>query len=659
MSAKQRGRKMLFFTLLPLLFGLTLWGVFSLSEADEARLAPGYQKGTLVESSSLRRNNIYDRNFETLAVSFRLSSLYARPLEVNDPETTAAEVARLLDLDRQHLLDSLRSERSFVWLSRQVKKEVADEVLGRGLPGIYAMPSSHRYYPHHDGAAHVVGFVKDEQGLAGIELSYDNILRGGISDIRLAAAGVPDRVTAGGGVHLVSTLDLALQRELEQRMQRVLRTADGSAAAALIMNVNTGEVLAMASLPGYDPNRFWAAGSEQRLNRAVMPQVHLGALGELFQRAAGETGGLAPAYHTNDGELPAGGEAWWYPLAPDVYASSGFGGSGRATGALAEDFLQLMGLCQASNLDLLEGRSLGPIMQVEELAADECRQLLMDRRAVVNGVSLLAAFSRLVNQGQPVEPHLIRGFWDGADFWPRQSAITAAAMPAGFNRQMLQELATTAGNQGQVAIYESLVVEARSSAEKLEIAMADNASLLSGQGLEHQEQAGAAAVERAAAPQRYQAVMLGMAPIEKPELAALVFVDRARLDLALPSPLAGVVRDLDQWVGRLEQAASPPAPAAILARKEALYHDWLGKQEAGDLQVHAATRRAPERMPDVTGLSLRKALQVLQPSGLRFQVRGSGRVVKQEPPPGTPLREVDEGVLELRVPGGEMMAAGS
>ncbi|MDF1613424.1 PASTA domain-containing protein [Desulfurivibrio dismutans] len=658
MSARQRGKKMLFLILLLPVLGLVVWGFLSLSGADQKRLAAGYHGETLVKSSTLRRNNIYDRHFDTLALSFRLSSLYARPLEINDPEGTAVELARLLDLDSQVLLDSFRSERSFVWLSRQTRQEVADEVLGLGLPGIYVMPGSHRYYPHRDGAAHAVGFVKDEQGLAGIELSYDNILRGGVSDIRLAAAGVPDRVTAGGGVHLVSTLDIALQRELEHRLARVLRSVDGAAAAGLVMEVATGAVLAMASLPAYDPNRFWAAGAEERLNRAVI-QVHIGALRELFQRAAGEDDRVRPATSLAGGAGTATREGLWYRLAPDVYASAFLGGNSRTGSFWSEEFLRQVGLCQDSDLDLLEGRSMGQIMQAEDIEGEGCRQLLQDNRAAVNGVSLLASFSRLVNAGSPVKPHVIKGFWDGEEFWPRQSAVAVETAPAATGTWALKELLNQTGSSGQVATYESLVAEVGPLALQTAELAAMNAESPPGSGGVQENQPAETAAELSDRPKRYQAVMLGLAPREKPVLAALIFVERAGLDLELPSPLAGVIRDLDQWSNRLNQSAPLPASATILAREEALYHKWLEKQETGELQMHATARRAPEKMPDVVGLSLRKALQVLHSSGLRFQVKGSGRVVYQEPPPGASLRGVDEGVIELRVPGGEMVAAGS
>ena len=656
MTAKLRGQKIFFLILLPVVI-LGLLGLFALSGAGEVRTGAAYSGGFSENNAGQRRNNIYDRNFDTLALSFRLNSLYARPLEIADPEGTAAELARLLDLDREDLLDSLRSQRSFVWLDRQVEKEKAQEVLAAEIQGVYDMPRSHRYYPNHDEASHAIGFVKDGQGLAGLELSYENILRGGVSDARLVAAGVPERAAADGGVHLISTLDLSIQRELEQRLARVLRTVDGSFASALVMDVSSGAVVAMASLPSYDPNNFWAAGAEERVNRAVVPRVRPGALRDMFSRAAAIDARDWAAFDLLPGERERAGQGWWQPLEPDVYAPAGqkLAGGGSAK-MLSREFLNQVGLCQVSDMDLLEGHTREEIMPLKGGREGDCRQLFQDNRVAVSGVSLLAAFSRLVNSGRPVDPHLIRGFWDGEQFWPRQTVEDGRALPVDTGRAVLEDLLRMVDPRGAVATYESLVAQSRPRDHFSPAPARYNGKSGEGGSLAEQQDAGAAG--ETARP-RYQAVLLGMAPVDDPALAALVFVDGARLDLDLPSPLSGVVRNLDIWsVNLLPRSPEPPEPGTIAAREESLYRQWQGMREEGELQVRIATSPAPGTMPDVTGFSLRKALQVLQSSGLRLQVRGSGRVVSQQPEPGASLRGVDEGVIELRVPADQMAAVG-
>lgn len=637
---RQRRKKLILLLLLLPLIGVGIWAGLAIFGSQPEERQAGLSGGALVESSSLRRNNIYDRNFDTLAISFRLSSLYVRPLEITDPEGTAAELAQLLELDQEQLLASFRSERSFVWLTRQAERELVDRVLEGDFRGVHVMPRSHRYYPHQTGASHAIGFVKDEQGLAGIELSYDNILRGGISDIRLAAAGVPERVAASGGVHLVSTLDLPLQRELENRLARALRAVDGVSASALVIDVASGAVVGMASLPSYDPNHFWVARAEERLNRAVVPQVRPGALRSLFILAAAHEQGVAG---TSPGGEQLESQGFWYEMDWEIYASASLRPAGGAGELISppESFWRRIGLCAGIDLDLLEGRSLNEGMTSPDGLEDECRQLLLAEDPVVSGVALLAAYSRLINGGKSVEPHLIRGFWDGEQFWPRKSALNGDVFPAAAGRDFLRALAPAGQDSVPVATYESLVAL----------------------GSEPDPEAGSQEAERAAtengtpADGRYQAVMLGMAPAEDPVLAALVFIDGAKMDLALPSPLRGVIRDLDTWATNLRRPVTVPAGATVMARESALLQQWTAMQEKGDGPTQVAAIRPVERMPDVMGLSLRKALQTLQNSGLRIKVQGSGRVVGQNPPPGASLKGVDEGTIELRVITGNLAAA--
>lgn len=682
---RQYLKKIFFGGLLISLLGFASWGFMTTFDSWPVEQEGWFSADTMPGKSGIRRSNIHDRNFDILALSLQLNSLYARPLEIVDPEGTAVELARLLNLDREQLLESFRRERGVVWLTRQAGKEVVDMVLAGNLPGIHVMPRFHRYYPQQTGAAHVVGFVRDEQGLAGIELAYDDILRGGISDIRLAAAGVPERVVAASGVHVVSTLDLTLQQELEQRLARAMRAVDGDSAAAVIMDISRGEVVAMASLPTYDPNRFWMVGTDERLNRAVVTQVHLGALRALFSRAVAHKQGTAAI-------IPLAGavdsKRDWYEWEPGIYASANLAGIPRTKTKSAETFLRQIELCAAGALDLLEIRSLNRALTATGGYKDEGATQRAAALRTVSGISLLTAFSRLFNGGEVVEPHLIKGFWDGEQFWRHKPRATEGIFPDAAGQALRQELIAMAGDSKTVVTFESLVTwgagpghlffdEQTKTADLGDLAVvagplvneesepglitqtrqesAELASLALPGGTENRQDANLEVEE----PRRYQAVMLGMAPARHPTLVALVFIDRARIDLTLPSPLPGIVRDLDRWSATLRHPIIPPLPGIITVREDTLYRQWLSTREKEGLQTQVVGNRSPDYMPDVLGLSLRKALQGLQTSGLRIQVQGSGRVVAQHPAPGVALEGISEGIIELRRDSDNLMVVGN
>lgn len=595
----------------------------------------------LVEDSGWRRGNIYDRNFEPMALSFRLSSLYARPLEIEDPERTAGELAGVLELEREQLLDSLRSERGFVWLTHKTEQEVVERILASDLPGVHVMPKVHRYYPHRGRGAHLLGFVKGEQGLAGLELAYDNILRGGAGDLRLAAAGIAEGPSAGD-LHLVTTIDLALQEELERRLEMAMRGMEAEAAGALVMDIDSGAVLAMVSLPTYDPNHFWAADSRQRLNRLVTPLVRPGELWDIFLRAASLEQG-----HGDSDLLPL-------------------------------PFMRKLGLCGRSELDLLEGRNFDAVLGEAGEGGESCRQLAAEDE--FSPVSLLVAFSRLLSGEQAVEPHLVQGFWNKKGYWPRRFAATGGVYPDSATREFLARLRDLSGAGDRVLTFKARTVASApavaSTVTSKEEQPADVGSEVDAPGVPDLQNAREVKSveaektvvsekyplgggerealelpgEQAMENRRYQSLLLALAPAGTPALAALVYVDRARMESAGLSPLAGVVRDLDTWDSVLRRTVMPPAVEAVASREEKLYQQWLSGLQRDDFQVRLAAGRQLEKMPDVVGMSLRKSLQVLQNAGLRYRVHGSGWVVAQHPVPGSSLRGADEGIIELQVP---------
>ena len=646
---RQRVKKAVVALLLLPLAALGAWLLFFSPGSDQRDQLPTVR--TLVEGSSTLRGNIYDRNFDTLALSFRLSSIYARPLEITAPEETAAALARILGLKRDELLDSFLSERSFVWLTRQAEKEAVEQVLEGNFAGIHLLPRSYRYYPHREGAAHAVGFVKDEQGLAGIELAYDNVLRSGVADSRLKAVGFANQGDSGRLVHLVGTLDLQLQHDLEQQLRRALRTVDGRHGAGLVLDVRSGAVLAMVSLPAYDPNRYWAFSAEDRTNRAVTPQVRPGALGEIFRLAAAleqnpdqEWGSGAAA-----AESTVASEGNWQRLQPDILASPQLGrlAAYQTPQEVPKEFLQRLGLCGAAELDLLEAGG-PPLAEVEpgkllestgDRAGDCLGLLTAAAEARVSGVALLAAVSRLVNGGRLVEPHLIQGFWDGESFRAAAPPTEGPFFSAGAGGRLLQLLTEEGGSGRNSLIFESMV------ALPAEVADFPEADFPEDARLPEEDLAPRLASE---AP-RYQAVLLGLSPARQPELALLLFVDQARWSPGMPSPLAAAARDLSSWREALRRPVVPPAALGLAQREATLYRQWLTSQGGSDFADSPSGGRMADLMPNVLGMSLRKALQALQATGLRFRVHGSGRVVAQHPAPGATLKGVDEGVIELRV----------
>ena len=234
-----------------------------------------------VHKSSARRGGIYDRNMEPLALSKNTQSLYISPAEIENAgeniDDTVEKLCALLDIDCDEVKNRVLAGGYYVTVKKKLSREEADAVRSfksdSGLHGIRLEPDTMRVYPNSVLACHVLGFVGiDNQGLEGLEAQYDEILTGtGSESARLTdARGMElpfsryEEYRPGKeGRSLVLTLDSGIQYFAEKRLRQAVRDYDAvNGGGAIVMDVNTGAVLAMASAEGYDPNDFMALSDE-------------------------------------------------------------------------------------------------------------------------------------------------------------------------------------------------------------------------------------------------------------------------------------------------------------------------------------------------------------------------------------------------------------
>ncbi|NLJ41256.1 MAG: PASTA domain-containing protein [Clostridiales bacterium] len=217
-----------------------------------------------------RRGKILDRNGNVLAQSGNSETIAARPNQIKDPKGVAALLAPILDLDEDKLYQKLSDTKSsFVWVKRQVSRETANDVRAFGIRGIDFTEEPKRYYPNRDLASHVLGFTmkyaEAEDGLKGqegIELYYDKYLKGlpGKIVMETDAKGreTPDNVDRYvppiNGLNLTLTLDLVIQHFAEKAASDAMEKYQAKKVYAIVMDPNTGEVLAMVNRPSFDPN---------------------------------------------------------------------------------------------------------------------------------------------------------------------------------------------------------------------------------------------------------------------------------------------------------------------------------------------------------------------------------------------------------------------
>ncbi len=546
-----------------------------------------------------RRSTIYDRGYRELAVSFMMKSLYARPLEIEDIDGTAAFVGERLGLDPVELGRRLKSERSFVWLGRRLPEERARTVLQKDLAGIYAIEESQRFYPARRSGAHVVGFVEENNGLAGVELNFDHILRRGSGG-------------AAGGGHLQLTLDLRIQELLAEGLDGLMAKTGAVTGTGIVMNYKTGAVLAMVAFPDYDPNSYWDAGQNGRLNRAVNGGIELGGFSSLFGLAAARE--MAGGDDNRDrlsslkielllesrAKEARSGE--WFEERGAELLSPEFKGWRQAATAGGEQVALLaeLGLFGKSGIDL-----------PETVAGSQ-------ETGRTTPLNLLSAFAVLVNGGRGITPYVGEAVVD-----PSSGRRTSIARPEPQGKLI--------GERTSRGIVGLLAEASRSGPEAIFLESMRPAGRLS--------EAREGAEESVEEPEsRFRTVLIGFTPGQD-GVALLVALDGAVVEADKKTLMRNLGEDV---IGRMAALAieqvDPPSPEVMAAGEKRIFETWLGSQ-AYDHLVAAAVNtdpevKRPEVMPDLHGLSLRKGLRVLQTFGVKVTVVGSGRIVEQEPAAG-------------------------
>lgn len=293
-----------------LAFGAVAVRLAFLQVGDQRSLsAMGMQQRVRTIDLPAERGEIMDRNMVPLAITVEATDIYANPEYVTDPIAEAARIAPLLGLKSRDVEQALRSDGTFVYIARQVDKDVANRVETLGLPGLGFLPVPKRYYPAGALAPQVLGFVGvDDTGLAGLESQYDTALAGtpGTRTTELSAAGLP--ISSGvdtveepvAGVNLVTTIDRQMQFQVQTALQRAVEANGAKGGTVVVMDPHTGDVYAMASYPWFDPNRFGDANPELWRNRALTDAFEPGSVNKIITAAAAlETGavGLDERFH--------------------------------------------------------------------------------------------------------------------------------------------------------------------------------------------------------------------------------------------------------------------------------------------------------------------------------------------------------------------------
>ena len=413
-----------------LVLGLALVGVRSLHLALlDSRIAErAADQGTATFTVAGERGRIYDRFGAELAVSTLAPSVHARPAAVRDPEETARVLARVLRRPRASLEARLRHPGPFVYLARWVDPETAARIRELALPGIGVTPEPRRSYPYGELAGQVLGFSNiDGQGVRGVERAEDRWLRGRRLRVPVERAGdglflwdseLDSAAHAGGDLRL--TLSAVLQAEAEAALDGAVRATGARGGVVVVLEPGTGELLAVAESPRFDPNRFREVPYAETRARAFLDAFEAGSAMKVFAVAAALERGVLREGEQLDcspGSLVVGGRAIRDSSEHDVLAvtdvirvSSNIGAVRIASrlGPRAHfEMLARFGFGRATGSGFPE-ESAGLMRPWQQWRPIDHATIAYGQGINVTPVQLAAATAALANDGVLVPPRLVR-----------------------------------------------------------------------------------------------------------------------------------------------------------------------------------------------------------------------------------------------------------
>lgn len=572
-----------------------------------------------------QRGQITDSSGRLLAKSVRVSSIFARPEEVAHPQQTSRVLGRILGLDSGRILTSLQSDRSFVWIERKVSDKKSFQVQAAQLPGIYLTEEKDRYYPQGHLAGQLIGFVGlDNTGLEGLERSLDSILVGERSEFVaqrdasgqvLYAPGQLGSTLAGQDVRL--TLDANLQFAAERALAEAVESNRAKSGMVLAVDVESGEILAWAHYPFFNPNLYRQSNANLWRNRIALDDFEPGStLKPLLVAAALEEGVTSPRkiYFCENGEWKFQGhrfndthEYGWLSLRRVIRYSSNIGAGKIGLDLGAEtyfSYLDRLGLGQETGLPL-PGESTGILRRPGRWTDVDLVSASFGQGMSTTALQLARAYLCLASKGVLKPLKLIV-----SPAQDRHEPVRVFSPPTAERVLAMLEDVVQEDGTGTQARIEGLSVGGKTGT-------AQKASPEGGYG------------------HAYLASFVGLFPAMNPDYLILGVVDEPKRNHYGGVVVAPAVREV-----ALELVSnSEPEPPLQTVKSTRNSPDISADTARYRVRPTASPERAVASddglVPDLRGLPLRQALEVLVQRGVVPRVKGSGvTVTRQEPGPG-------------------------
>ncbi len=590
------------------------------------------------------RGTIYDSTGASLAVSIEMDSCFAEPDGIENITEAAAKLAPLLNIPRQELEKKLQGSKNFVWVQRHITPDLVKKIKDLGIDGVGFVKETRRFYPNSEVAAHVIGFTGlDPQGLEGVELKYNTLMLGNTGYLITERDALGRDIALKGqvvkksskGANVVLTVDKNIQYIAEKELAKAVTGSGATAGIALVMEPQTGKVLAMANYPSFNPNSYRHYAAQCLRNRAVADSFEPGSTFKVFLIAAAlEEKVISPndSLNCEGGSYSIGGRTihdthkYGSLKISEVMKYSSNIGAAKIGSKLGPQrlfsYLKGFGFGDRTEIEL-PGEVMGFLRDKSQWHGIDLATISFGQGISISAIQLAAAVSAVANGGNLMKPYIIDRISDDngtilQQSYPQIKRRVISQHTAHAIAKMMEGV-TDEGGTGVKASVDGFTVAGKTgTAQKVD------------------------PLTRRYSATKRTASFVGFVPVEQPRLTILVVVDEPKTssyggvvaapafsEIAMQSLCYLKVPPGKPLKAKVQVPGSLPAPPKI---QEAVQAEE-GSFELGN-EGYA--------MPDFRGKSMRQVLRVMGKSDLNVKLIGSGRAVEQNPQPGQKIRASDQ-----------------
>jgi cell division protein FtsI/penicillin-binding protein 2 len=635
-----------------------IWGLgiearlFYLQVAQHGELTARAERQQLrtIEAPA-KRGEIVDRDGHILAYSVDAESVYAVPAEIAKPEETAARLCAVLEecsaRDRRALADRLSRQRAFAFVKRQVPPDEARKVAALGLEGVGFVKENRRYYPKLDLAAHLLGYVgTDGQGLHGVEAAYDSVIRGRPGRVLIQADARRHAVTSRierpptAGATLELTVDQYVQHIAERELRAGIEEHRAASGTVIVMDPQSGEILALANWPTFNPNAFNRSPAVHQRNRAIQEIYEPGSTFKIVTSAAAieeSVMGLDAPIDVSAGMIRFGARqiddvhTYGTLSFTDVIVKSSNVGAIKIGLRLGPErlsrYVRRFGFGETLAPDF-RGESAGIVWRPETLNDSALASVAMGYQVGVTPLQMASAVSAIANGGELLQPRMVR-------------AVIRDDQRIPTKRQLLRRAIKPETAAALTGIMEAVVE--RGTAKSAQLAgyqvagKTGTASMLVSGRYSHSE---------------YHASFVGFVPSRRPVVTVLVVINsphgKGYYGGQVAAPVFKRIAEATLRHLRVPPTVNPMPP--LLATRGPALEEIARPASTRSAALLEMGPPAPANglMPDLRGLSAREALRTLAQIGIAARLSGDGLVVDQRPAPGALLERGETCALTLK-----------